>query len=478
MKADYDALVAMGFAPLAVSEMAMMIALGCYYNRIGILIACPPEHGFERVANSLLGRVMGPVMRIVMSMHKPPQPATLDAATLSAGPFGTVVAALAGLPGAAIFRAALDGAFASAVLPRSVKALMFAVVARTLGCRISEAEARKLLAAEDFSNEEIDAALLTLRSPRLSQRDAQLLPWVRNTVYYQTAAVQKQTAALAAEIGEAALSRGGRRRRAGQRHGTVGDVAGMTESGLVWLLAALLALVVALGAGVLLLRRRARQLQRLLAVTQEKLEQLQLQFEHFVPADVVEQLTGAQGDYAPQRRTVTMLFADLRGFTALCDRLDPAVTVGILNEYFRRMSAVITAHHGHINELVGDGLLALFGALEHNPWQGRDAVLAALDMRAALASYNEELRAKSLPELRFGIGIHGGEVVAGIMGAGSLNKFTVTGDPINVASRVEGLTSVQKVDLLITEEIRRTLDDEFMLRRCHPCRSRASRSRS
>jgi adenylate cyclase len=142
--------------------------------------------------------------------------------------------------------------------------------------------------------------------------------------------------------------------------------------------------------------------------------------------------------------------------------------VGILNEYIRRMNAVITSHHGHINELVGDGLLALFGALEHNPWQGRDSVLAALDMRAELAAYNEELRAQSLPELRFGIGIHGGEVVAGVMGAGSLNKFTVTGDPINVASRVEGLTAVLEVDLLITEDLAKTLDDQFRLRAMPP----------
>lgn len=242
----------------------------------------------------------------------------------------------------------------------------------------------------------------------------------------------------------------------------------MTDSAVVWLLAGLLALVGVLGAAALVLRRRARQLQRLLAVSQDKLEQLQRQFEHFVPADVVEQLTGGKGIYAPERRTATMLFADLRGFTALCDRLDPAVAVDILNEYFRRMNAAITSHHGHINELVGDGLLALFGALENNPWQGRDSVLAALDMRAELARYNEELRAKSLPELRFGIGIHSGEVVAGVMGAGALNKFTVTGDPINVASRVEGLTSVHKVDLLITEEIRSTLDDQFRLRRMPP----------
>ena len=244
----------------------------------------------------------------------------------------------------------------------------------------------------------------------------------------------------------------------------------MTDDALVWSLAGALALVVALGAGALLLHRRMRRLRRLLAISQEKLEQLQLQFEHFVPADVVEQLTGARGDFTPQRRAVTMMFADLRGFTALSDRLDPAVTVGILNEYFRRMNGVITAHHGLINELVGDGLLALFGALEHNPWQARDAVLAALDMRAALAAYNEELRANHLPELRFGIGIHSGEVVAGVMGAGSLNKFTVTGDPINVASRVEGLTSAQQVDLLITEEIRRALDEEFVLRPMPPMR--------
>ena len=240
----------------------------------------------------------------------------------------------------------------------------------------------------------------------------------------------------------------------------------MSDLAVVWLLAAMLALVALLGAVALVLRNRARQLQRLLAVSQDKLEQLQRQFEHFVPADVVEQLTGGQGIFAPQRRVATMLFADLRGFTALCDGLDPAVAVDILNEYFRRMNAAVACHHGHINELVGDGLLALFGALEHNPWQGRDAVLAALEMRSELARYNEELRAKSLPELRFGIGIHGGEVVAGVMGAGAaLNKFTVTGDPINVASRVEGLTSVHKVDLLITEEVRRTLDDQFKLRR-------------
>lgn len=235
-------------------------------------------------------------------------------------------------------------------------------------------------------------------------------------------------------------------------------------TGLLWvcLSASILATLV-LGAALLASRRRTHQLARSLVDTESKLERLQQQFERFVPADVVERLTGEGGDYAPQRRQVTMLFADLRGFTALCDRLDPAVTVTMLNEYFQHMSRSITQHHGHIIELAGDGLLALFGALEPNPWQCRDAVLAALDMRRELALYNTELRARALPELRFGIGIHSGEVIAGVMGAGALNKFTVTGDPINVASRVEGLTREHHVDLLITDEVRRALDDGFHL---------------
>jgi class 3 adenylate cyclase len=215
---------------------------------------------------------------------------------------------------------------------------------------------------------------------------------------------------------------------------------------------------------------RARQAERLHAQTRHKLEQLQREFERFAPPDLVERLTGGRGDTAPERRQVTMLFADLRGFTALCDRLDPAQTVTILNDYFRHMSGAITRHHGHITELVGDGLLALFGALETNPWQCRDAVLAALDMRAALATYNAQLSAKSLPQLQFGIGIHSGEVIVGVMGAGELNKFTVTGDPINVASRVEGLTRELGVDLLITEDIHKALDAGFHLRPMAPAR--------
>ena len=214
--------------------------------------------------------------------------------------------------------------------------------------------------------------------------------------------------------------------------------------------------------------RSTRESRKLLGAADQKLEQLQRQFQRFVPEDVVERLTDSADGLVPERRHVTMLFADLRGFTALCDRLDPVVTVKILNDYFGHMQRAIVRHHGHVTEFVGDGLLALFGALEPNPWQARDAVLAALDMRSELASYNEALRAQGLPELRFGIGIHGGEVVAGVIGTAGLAKFSVTGDPINVASRIEGLTGRLQVDLLITDDIRRLIGDEFDLQAMPP----------
>lgn len=219
---------------------------------------------------------------------------------------------------------------------------------------------------------------------------------------------------------------------------------------------------------VLLQRRRVRRLERLVAAGTERLEALQLQFGRFAPAEVVERLTGTVNDPAPGKREVTVLFADLQGFTQMCDRLDPAVTVRLLNGYFQCMNAVIRRHHGRITELVGDELLALFGALEPNPWQARDAVLAALDMRAELVRYNERIAAEGLPALRFGIGIHRGEVLAGVIGHEELNKFGVVGDPVNVASRVERLTRVHGVDLLITEAVGEALDARFRLHAMPP----------
>lgn len=202
IKAERQALLALGFAPLAVAEMAAWIVTVTFLNRVATFIACPPEHGYEKMAGSLKVWLLRPLLARKASAA-PPAPANGEHA--GAGPFGPIVRALDGLPAAKVLSDAFQGAFASPVLPRATKALMFAVVARSLACSFCEGEARKLLLAEGFTQADADAALATLESPRLDARDASILAWTRDTVHYQPAPIQQHTRALAAEIGAAAL---------------------------------------------------------------------------------------------------------------------------------------------------------------------------------------------------------------------------------------------------------------------------------
>ena len=199
------ALLDLGYTPAQISEMAFAISLGCFYNRVSTLMACPPEQKFERMANGPLRWLLALAMPLMRTFGRRPAAAALDHAALAGGRFGVVLAPLAGLPAAGVMKAALDGAFESGVLSRSVKALMFAVVARTLGCPHCEAAATRLLLEEGLSQAEIDSALATLRCARLAQREAGLLAWVRDTVYYEPSAIQQKTRVLGAELGGAAL---------------------------------------------------------------------------------------------------------------------------------------------------------------------------------------------------------------------------------------------------------------------------------
>ncbi|MCC6209828.1 MAG: hypothetical protein IT513_02175 [Burkholderiales bacterium] len=203
-RAEFDGLVRLGYAPAAAREIALWIALGCFYNRVTILLAAPPEQGYEKwvEAKARWFALIGPLTRWQAARRRrgKPDPA-LSADVLGAGPYGTVLAPLARLPGARIMKDALDGAFASRVLSRATKALMFAIVARSLGCRASETEARRLLAAEGIGEAEADQALATLSFARLPADEAQLLPWVRETVHVQIARIQARTRDLAGALG-------------------------------------------------------------------------------------------------------------------------------------------------------------------------------------------------------------------------------------------------------------------------------------
>ena len=140
----------------------------------------------------------------------------------------------------------------------------------------------------------------------------------------------------------------------------------------------------------------------------------------------------------------------------------------LLGGYFTAMSEAITSHHGQVTRFIGDGLMALFGALETNPWQARDAVEASLAMRANLAAYNRTLAAEGLPTIGFGVGINYGTVVAGVVGHESLLQYDVHGDTVNVATRVEQLTRTLGTDILVTDAVKNLLDDQYLVRELAP----------
>ncbi|HUN46008.1 MAG TPA: adenylate/guanylate cyclase domain-containing protein [Stellaceae bacterium] len=213
--------------------------------------------------------------------------------------------------------------------------------------------------------------------------------------------------------------------------------------------------------------QRAAVLKARLAAAAADLENLQLACSRLAPAGVVQQLVadggGADGGPVAEHKVATAMFVDLVGFTAMGERLDPAVLLRVLNGYYQRVSDAIDEHRGQVGSFVGDGIVAYFGAIQPNPWQCHDAVHAALAMRAALRTYNAELEGEGLPPLAIGIGIHRGRGLAGLIGSRERREYAFIGSAVNLAARVQALTRVHQVDILVTEALRAELDAGFEL---------------
>ena len=162
-------------------------------------------------------------------------------------------------------------------------------------------------------------------------------------------------------------------------------------------------------------------------------------YSRFMPEYVVKQLLENPASFrlGGVNQKITVLFADIRGFTALSENANPEKVVGLLNKYFSAMTEIIFEHGGTLDKYIGDGLMALFGAPTASEEDALNAVKAAVTMQKRMVKLNEELRAEGYSHISIGIGLHTGEATIGYIGSDKRSEYTAIGDTVNLAARLE-----------------------------------------
>jgi len=192
-------------------------------------------------------------------------------------------------------------------------------------------------------------------------------------------------------------------------------------------------------------------------------ERVKETFGRYVTPEVRDEILAGRITGEGELKEATILFADLRDFTPWVEATEPHQVVRELNEYFTEMAEAIRAHRGLVLQFIGDEIEAVFGAPVAHGDHARLAVGAALEMRRRLGAWNARREGEGKPRFRHGIGIHTGTVLAGSIGGAERLSYALVGDPVNLASRIQGLTKEFKVDILISDATRRRLDGDFTL---------------
>jgi adenylate cyclase len=206
-------------------------------------------------------------------------------------------------------------------------------------------------------------------------------------------------------------------------------------------------------------------MQRFLAEERER-ERIRKTFESYVAPAVVQEMLKhpEQLRLGGERRDITVLFTDIRGFTTMSENLDPEALVKLLHDFLNPMSNIIINQGGTIDKYMGDAIMALFGAPLMQKDHPRLACRAALEMVGSLAALNQTWAEQGRPPLMVGVGVNTGPVAVGNMGSDRLFDYTAIGDNVNLASRLEGLNKYYGTSILISDTTAKALGNEFILR--------------
>ena len=204
---------------------------------------------------------------------------------------------------------------------------------------------------------------------------------------------------------------------------------------------------------------------------------LNMSYGYFVESRTKRQITGLFGQYVPselveemaehpesvsmegESREMTILFSDVRGFTTISEGLDPKELTLLMNEFLTPLSRIVYKHRGTIDKYMGDCIMAFWGAPLPDATHARNAILAGIEMQATLAALQPHFKERGWPEIHVGVGINSGRVSVGNMGSEVRVAYTVMGDEVNLASRLEGITKQYGVGIVVGENTRKAVTD-------------------
>jgi adenylate cyclase len=200
-------------------------------------------------------------------------------------------------------------------------------------------------------------------------------------------------------------------------------------------------------------------------LAQKKEERIKVMFQKYVPQDVVNEIV-SNPDQAliGKNANITVLFSDIRSFTTISESMSPENLVDSLNRYFTVMVDLIYKRRGIIDKYIGDAIMAVFGAPKVYGDDVQQAIYAGLEMLENLEVFNKQQREKNFKEFNIGIGINYGPVTVGNIGTSQKMDYTVIGDAVNLASRLEGLTKEYHTKLIISEGTYNAVKDYFYVR--------------